>query len=149
MRAVSSAVFVCLFVSSAFAGQPPSICSVSLVRAGHPQVIGQFQATVAEETETVKTFAVPNTKLKAKVGVYFTDESVRIEVSPKFVQDTSVRIALAVTENDAHNALASSDASIAETVLVSQTQEQNLLRVLKVISIGKEKALIVAECREK
>ena len=118
MRATPIAVFACALVSSAFAGQPPSVCSVSLVRNGHPQVIGQFQAAVAEEAETVKTFPIPNTKLKATVAVYFTDESVRIEVSPKFVQDTSVRIALTVAEKAPENALASQNASIAETALV-------------------------------
>ena len=142
--------FVLTYSGAALAAKVPSHCSVTLVRGENDVTeLGSFNAKVAEEEETTETFAIPHTNLKAAVGVFYTDESIRIEVSSKYVQDNSIRVALAVGDTDEGRSLTSWNASVAEAALVDKTEEQNLLRVIKFIQLDGKKAAVVAECRER
>ena len=128
---------------------PPNHCSVSAISSGGTNIIGKFDAVIGEEIRTTKIFPIPHTKLKALVSVEYTDESVHIELSPQYTQDTSIIITVLVSENPDENDWDSIAASTGEAAIISDSKQQNLLRVYKIVSKIKNKELaIVAEYRE-
>jgi hypothetical protein len=133
----------------AIAAEMPNQCSVTFVRGEETKVLGNFEAKLGEETETIKTFPIPGMKLLAKVSVYYTDESIRFDVPPRWMQDTSIQMLVAITDKDDDSVLKSSDASIGEAAIVTRTDEKNMLRVSKIGSTPEGKFGIVAECRSK
>lgn len=133
----------------AIGAEPPNQCSVTLVRGDEAKPLGKFEAQRGEETETIKTFPIPGTKLKAKVSVYYTDESIRFDIPPRWMQDTSIQMSVAITDKDDDSVLKSPEASIGEAAIVTRTDEKNLLRVSKIASTSYGKFGVVAECRSK
>ena len=136
-----------LSTGAAVAGDIPNQCTVSYVRKGKPDVeLGKFAADVGEEVLTTKSFAIPDSKMKATVNLYFTDESLGYN-HPKFIQDNSMFVALDVSVDAKSFVLTSPTASIAEVAILTRAEDKNAVRVYKFIN-SKQDA-VVAECREK
>lgn len=102
-----------------------------------------FEATVAEETQTTKHFAFPNSKLFITASVYYTDEMMASETGPD-----SITLGVFVSPGKPESAIGLENvgnavADIAYNALTSK------VRVKHYVMVSGRKYLVGLECESK